>query len=147
MSQVKAAEDAVVSRRKERQEAQITDLHEEVDDARREHARFGVDLDVSLGSDHNFYAGFAENLSGGGVFVATHALKPVGEIIEISINLPEKDVAITARGEVRWIREYNEASNVPPGMGIKFTVLGPGAEEAINAFLARREPMFFDDEL
>jgi uncharacterized protein (TIGR02266 family) len=102
---------------------------------------------VSLGSDHNFYAGFAENLSGGGVFVATHALKPAGEIVELSITLPDSNAVITARGEVRWIREYNEASNVPPGMGIKFTQLGEGAEDAINAFLARREPMFFDDDL
>jgi hypothetical protein len=41
---------------------------------RREHSRFHVDLDVTVGSDHNFYAGFAENLSAGGVFIATHKL-------------------------------------------------------------------------
>jgi uncharacterized protein (TIGR02266 family) len=147
MTQAKAVEAPAVSQRHERQEAQITELRKEADDTRREHARFGVDLDVSLGSDHNFYAGFAENLSGGGVFVATHALKPAGEIVELSITLPDSNAVITARGEVRWIREYNEASNVPPGMGIKFTQLGEGAEDAINAFLARREPMFFDDDL
>src|SRR5438445_12467044 len=55
---------------------------------RREHSRFSVDLDVTVGSDHNFYAGFAENLSAGGVFIATHKLKPVGSKIELSINLP-----------------------------------------------------------
>src|SRR5690242_17434171 len=56
---------------------------------RREHSRFSVDLDVTVGSDHNFYAGFAENLSAGGVFIATHKLKPVGSRIELSINLPD----------------------------------------------------------
>ena len=49
-----------------------TPLDAEPGDTRRGHHRFSVDLDVSLGSDHNFYSGFAENLSVGGVFVATH---------------------------------------------------------------------------
>ncbi|MCA9640402.1 MAG: PilZ domain-containing protein, partial [Myxococcales bacterium] len=55
-------------------------------DGRRAHTRFSVDLDVHFGSDHNFYAGFVENLSAGGIFVATHNLRPVGERFEININ-------------------------------------------------------------
>ena len=113
---------------------------------RREYARFSVDLDVSLGSEHNFYAGFAENLSSGGVFVATHLLKPVGEEIRFSIHLPELNAAVTGVGEVRWVREYNERSDLPPGMGIRFLQLDAAAEELITNFLDRREPLFFDDE-
>ena len=133
--------------REVRHEAQITDLAKgREQEHRRAHPRYGVELDVSLGSEHNFYAGFAENLSAGGVFVATHLLKPVGEIIELSIHIPDSDQIVKGTGEVRWIREYNEASDVPPGMGVKFTALEPGSEEAIQQFLARRDPMFFDDE-
>ena len=73
------------------------------DDHRREHSRFTVDLDVTVGSDHNFYAGFAENLSAGGVFIATHKLKPAGSTIELCITLPEGKT-VRAVGEVRWIR-------------------------------------------
>ncbi|HEY6556652.1 MAG TPA: TIGR02266 family protein [Polyangiaceae bacterium] len=113
---------------------------------RREYARYSVDLDVSLGSDHNFYAGFAENLSSGGVFVATHLLKPVGEEIQFSIHLPEMNAAITGIGQVRWVREYNERSDLPPGMGISFLKLDGDAEGLIGQFLSRREPLFFDDE-
>jgi uncharacterized protein (TIGR02266 family) len=112
---------------------------------RREHSRFSVDLDVTVGSDHNFYAGFAENLSAGGVFIATHNLKPVGSKIELSVNLPE-GVQVRAAGEVRWIRVFNEQSDMPPGMGVKFLDVDGGAVAAINAFLARRDPLFFDDE-
>ena len=112
---------------------------------RREHARFGVDLDVTVGSDHNFYAGFAENLSAGGVFIATHKLKPVGSPIELSINLPD-GVTIRARGEVRWIRVFNEQSDTPPGMGVKFLEIDQPSVSAIGEFLARRDPLFFDDE-
>jgi uncharacterized protein (TIGR02266 family) len=112
---------------------------------RREHSRFSVDLDVTVGSDHNFYAGFAENLSAGGVFIATHKLKPAGSRIELSINLPD-GVQIKAQGEVRWIRVFNEQSDTPPGMGVKFEDLDAGSIVAIQSFLARREPLFFDDE-
>jgi uncharacterized protein (TIGR02266 family) len=112
---------------------------------RREHSRFHVDLDVTVGSDHNFYAGFAENLSAGGVFIATHKLKPVGSTIELTINLPD-GVQIRATGEVRWIRVFNEQSDTPPGMGVRFNGLAEASVAMIQNFLARRDPLFFDDE-
>jgi uncharacterized protein (TIGR02266 family) len=113
---------------------------------RREYARYKVELDVSLGSDHNFYVGFVENMSSGGVFIATHMLKAVGEILELSIHIPSTDAKISGTGEVRWVREYSEQSNVPPGMGVRFLRLEPGSVEAIERFLARREPIFFDED-
>jgi uncharacterized protein (TIGR02266 family) len=112
---------------------------------RREHSRFHVDLDVTVGSDHNFYAGFAENLSAGGVFIATHKLKPVGSSIELTINLPDS-IQIRATGEVRWIRVFNEQSDTPPGMGVRFNGLPDASVALIQNFLARRDPLFFDDE-
>lgn len=112
---------------------------------RREHSRFAVDLDVTVGSDHNFYAGFAENLSAGGVFIATHKLKPVGSQIELTINLPE-GAQIRATGQVRWIRVFNERSDTPPGMGVRFDELAPTSVELIQSFLSRRDALFFDDE-
>lgn len=112
---------------------------------RREHSRFHVDLDVTVGSDHNFYAGFAENLSAGGVFIATHKLKPVGSKIELAINLPD-GVQLGAEGEVRWIRVFNEHSDTPPGMGVKFTNLSESSVALIQRFLSQRDPLFFDDE-
>lgn len=128
-------------------EAKIRQLSElPLADNRRRHARYAVELDVSVSSEHNFYAGFAENLSEGGVFVATHSLKPAGSIIELAINLPESTAPIHVRGEVRWIREYHEGSGLPPGMGIRFIDLGSEAAHAINAFLSHREPLFYDDE-
>src|SRR4051812_39040787 len=112
---------------------------------RREHSRFHVDLDVTVGSDHNFYAGFAENLSAGGVFIATHKLKPVGSQIELTINLPE-GVQIRATGQVRWIRVFNERSDTPPGMGVRFDDLAPDSAALIQSFVSRRDALFFDDD-
>lgn len=113
---------------------------------RRQHARYRVDLDVSLGSDHNFYAGLVENISAGGVFVATHLLKPVGEVIELAIHLPDSEDVLRGVGEVRWIREYVERSELPPGMGIRFIDFAPEGLERIERFLAKREPLFYDEE-
>lgn len=107
--------------------------------------RIGVALDVSFQSDHNFYAGLTENISEGGIFIATHLLKPIGSIIEISIFLPESAKEVRGKGEVRWVRPPNEANDFPPGMGIRFVELAPGSLDAINEFLHRRDPMFFDE--
>lgn len=127
-------------------EAKIQSIVPPADGAhRREHSRFHVDLDVTVGSDHNFYAGFAENLSAGGVFIATHKLKPVGSKIELAINLPD-GVQLRAEGEVRWIRVFNEQSDTPPGMGVRFDNLPEAAVGLIQAFLERRDPLFFDDD-
>lgn len=112
---------------------------------RREYSRFHVDLDVTVGSDHNFYAGFAENLSAGGVFIATHKLKPVGSKIELSVNLPD-GMQLYAEGEVRWIRVFNELSDTPPGMGVKFSDLPEASVALIQGFLSQRDPLFFDDD-
>ncbi|MEY4550426.1 MAG: hypothetical protein RL685_6621 [Pseudomonadota bacterium] len=113
---------------------------------RREHDRFGVELDVTVTSEHNFYAGFVENMSVGGVFIATHQLKPVGSRLEFQVNLPGRAEPIKGAGEVRWVRVYSDASNVPPGMGIKFDPLAAEAVRAIEEFLAQREPLFYDED-
>lgn len=118
----------------------------ETQPGRRQHNRYAVELEVTVTSEHNFYAGFVENMSVGGIFIATHQLKPVGERIEFSVHLPGMEEPIRGTGEVRWVRVYSEASNVPPGMGIKFDQLEPAAVKGIEQFLAQREPLFFDED-
>jgi len=113
---------------------------------RREHERFSVDLEVSLGSEHNFYAGLAENLSAGGVFIATHQLQKVGSKIDLALRMPDSAEVWNLVGVVRWVRVFNEQSDTPPGLGIQFSDLPAGATAAIAKFLGQREPLFFDDE-
>jgi uncharacterized protein (TIGR02266 family) len=113
---------------------------------RREHDRFSVELEVNVMSEHNLYAGLAENLSAGGVFIATHKLQKVGSKIELSLRMPDNEEEFPVVGEVRWVRLYNEHSDTSPGLGVRFLELPPGAAAAIERFLAQREPLFFDDE-
>jgi uncharacterized protein (TIGR02266 family) len=116
------------------------------DSVRREHERFLVDLQVNVHSEHNFYAGLAENISAGGLFIATHSLQKVGSKIELSVRMPDSEDVFQIVGEVRWVRVFNVHSDTSPGFGVRFTELPPGAAAAINRFLGQREPLFFDDE-
>ena len=113
---------------------------------RREHQRFSVELEVSLHSEHNLYAGLAQNLSAGGLFIATHQLQAVGSTVDLELRMPESETTYQIRGEVRWVRLFNEHSDTSPGLGIRFLELPPGAAAAIHRFLGQREPLFFDDE-
>lgn len=123
---------------------QLSDLpHPE---GRRQHCRYAVQLEVTVSSEHNFYTGLSENLSDGGVFVATHSLKAAGSIVELSIALPGDDAPLNLRGEVRWLREYSETSDAPPGIGIKFLALESTVADRIHSFLERRDPLFYDDD-
>lgn len=129
-----------------RQEARFEPTDEtDVAGQRRKYTRYSVDVDVTLGSDHNFYAGFVENMSEGGIFIATHTKKEVGDLIEFSIHLPGFEHPVQGTGEVRWIRMFSEESNVPPGLGIRFRELSEGSLEIIEEFLKTREPLFYDE--
>lgn len=112
---------------------------------RRSHPRFAVELDLSIGNAQNFYAGVVENVSVGGVFIATHLCRPVGELVEITIHLTDGDEPVRGIGEVRWVRALSEPDDLPPGMGIRFVELNEGARDAIERFLQRtRMPSFHD---
>ena len=114
--------------------------------AEREYTRLDLEVAVDMASDHNFFTGFSCNLSGGGLFVATHRVQPVGTLLEISFQLPDSDAPIVAQVEVRWVRDQNELSDCPPGMGLRFLSIEAEASARIQEFTERtREPLFHDE--
>jgi uncharacterized protein (TIGR02266 family) len=115
-------------------------------DARRVYSRHALELEVSLESESNFYMGLTENLSEGGLFIATHLVKPIGTQIQVSFKLPHVAEPIKAVGVVRWTREYSETSDSMPGMGVRFERVGPLQVEQIREFLAARAPLFHDED-
>ena len=112
--------------------------------ARRD-PRVALDIELSMESEHNFYAGLAENLSASGIFVATHALRPVGHRVELELRLPGSEEPLPLTGEVRWVRQYSETSDVPPGMGLSFVNVRADVLEQIQRFVRNRSPLFFDE--
>ncbi|MGF1469362.1 MAG: TIGR02266 family protein [Sandaracinaceae bacterium] len=114
----------------------------EATDERRAHPRVRVRVDITFTSETNFFQGFTEDLSDGGLFLATYELKPVGTLIDVRFELPNGHEVETT-GEVRWLREpRDEDAEVPPGMGIRFGDLTPNDRQQIAAYVARRAPLF-----
>ena len=110
----------------------------------RGQVRYGVDLAVTVNSDHNFYAGFAKNLSEGGIFVATHIVHPVGTQFNLSVHLDDGDARVVRGvGVVRWIRALD--GDLPAGLGIQFTAIDGDGQARIERFLAKRDPMLVED--
>jgi uncharacterized protein (TIGR02266 family) len=110
----------------------------------RAHRRLLLELEVSLQSDSNFYIGLTENLSDGGVFVATHLIQPIGTLVALTLRLPNRATPLALAGRVRWVREFSEMLDAPPGMGIEFETISEPDAQSIREFLAARTPLFFD---
>jgi uncharacterized protein (TIGR02266 family) len=108
------------------------------------HPRVEVTVAITAESESNFYVGFKEGVSSGGVFVATHAPMSIGCAVDLAIVLPGQET-IRARGTVRWLREYSEANGTVPGMGIGFGRLSSADARRIEEFERARAPLFFDD--
>lgn len=112
---------------------------------RRTEPRFEVAVEVTFESEHNFYTGLTQDLSGGGLFVATHQLRPIGERIHLRFTLPSSKEPIEAVTEVRWVREKEvKGGGGDVGMGLQFLQLSPQAKEAVKLFLRKRDSLFFD---
>ncbi len=98
-------------------------------------------------SDHNFYTGFTQNISEGGLFVATSNIQKIGSQLAFTFTLHPDPDPITVEGVVRWIRPHSEFNESPAGMGVMFHALDPLAKARIDEFIRRRrESIFFDDE-
>ncbi len=123
----------------------VPDAQEE--SGRREHPRAELEVAVDLQSEHNFYTGLTQNISAGGLFVSTNELRPIGSKIRVRLTLPGSNRPIEVDTEVRWVKEISALRRTDDqGMGLRFLELGADAAKTIDAFLARRDSLFYDDE-
>jgi len=113
-------------------------------DPRRSTRRIPLDVDIGFLSDTNFYVGFSEDISEGGLFISTYDFQPMGTRLTVNFTLPDGHV-VSAQGQVRWVREHNPtAAEMMPGMGVQFEELSADDRTAIHKFLRRRAPLFYD---
>jgi len=112
---------------------------------RRRAPRFTVSVEVTLNSEHNLFTGLTQDLSGSGLFVATTTLCPIGARVQLRMRLPTSDAPIEALTEVRWVRHHDlPGGGGKAGVGLMFLQMTPQAKQAVLAFLAKRESIFFD---
>jgi uncharacterized protein (TIGR02266 family) len=115
---------------------------------RRASPRHEVEVDVGFETDSNFYTGLTQDISSGGLFVATHQIKSVGDHVKVKFVLPGVKTPIEVETEVRWVRESSalRRADGAHGMGLRFINLTDEAKKAISSFLDRRDSLFYDDE-
>ena len=114
---------------------------------RRSYPRVDAEFEIDFASEHTFFSGFSENLSDGGLFVATYNKRTLGERLHVRFTLPGLERPIDATVEVRWLRDYDpHMESSIPGFGASFVDLDDADREAIHRFLKKRAPIFFDAE-
>jgi uncharacterized protein (TIGR02266 family) len=109
---------------------------------RRASERIELEVEVSLTSESQFFAGLCGDISTGGLFVQTYSLRPVGTHVLVAFSLPTGE--IKAPGVVRWIRRA--AAGTEPGLGIAFERLRSSERESIETFCKTRPPLYHDLE-
>jgi uncharacterized protein (TIGR02266 family) len=106
---------------------------------RRQIARYEVSTEITFTSDNNFYSGFTENLSAGGLFVTSDkALPDIGTLVELTWRVPGADADLRCTGEVRW---HGTTQHGRRGYGVRFVSLSPEAESLIQNFIQHRKPL------
>jgi uncharacterized protein (TIGR02266 family) len=115
---------------------------------RRQHVRVPLELEVTLESEHNFYSGITDDISEGGIFVATHTPPPRGSTVEMTLKLPGVKEPFLVKGIVRWVREYKASCDgSPPGCGLQWQELSNEALIHIRGFVSHRETIFYDTDI
>lgn len=114
---------------------------------RRLSPRYAVTVRVTFESEHNFFTGLTQDLSGGGLFVATPSLCPIGTRVQVRMHLPTSAEPLDVLTEVRWVRHQDvPGGGGKAGVGLMFVQMSPQAKAAVRAFLRQRESIFFDAE-
>jgi uncharacterized protein (TIGR02266 family) len=90
---------------------------------KRSQNRIPAAVEVSLTTDHDFYAGTTGDVGYGGVFVVTETPPPPGSEVRLAIHLPDGGT-VHASGCVRWVRTPDlAAAELPAGCGIAWQAL------------------------
>lgn len=145
MSLVQGTDELLLLRARIREQA-LARLRDEGSPAQSDvnRASLRVPLAVHIGLDgpSNLFMGASENISEGGVFVASFKLRPIGDRFSIQFTLPDEERPVSAVVEVAWLRKSDPAHpNVTPGMGLRFLALDVGDAPRLSAFVTRRAPL------
>ncbi|PIR22811.1 MAG: hypothetical protein COV44_06540 [Deltaproteobacteria bacterium CG11_big_fil_rev_8_21_14_0_20_45_16] len=104
---------------------------------RRKNLRISTNIEVNLKSGKDFEKVYIKNISGGGVYVATKSLHPIGSLVSLNIHIADQKKVIDVQGCVSWLNPQG-VDQLPPGMGVRFIDLTPAQEELIRSLVRNR---------
>jgi uncharacterized protein (TIGR02266 family) len=110
----------------------------------RRASRVELKVAVSGVGEDNFFMGFSENVSDGGVFVATMCPPELGSVVDLAVCV-NADQSLFVKGEVRWHRTNEHGE--PTGCGVQFHPMSPEQERLLAMLMGSsgKEPLFYDD--
>jgi len=117
---------------------------------KRIHRRMAHELDVkfevSVDGPHNFFAGLTQDISKGGVFIATHQVYPIGTKMRLAFEIEGEHIEVEA--VVRWVRSPENvfSEDIQPGMGLQFIDPDEKLISAFDKFLEKKEPLLIDED-
>jgi hypothetical protein len=114
-----------------------------VDEPKARPAITRVEVNVSLVSEHNFFVGPSKRIDSGGVFIATAMPPPVGTRLQVRLGLADGR-KVDVDGEVIFVRPKTATvGREPTGCGVRLLSLPPWVVDAIDRFIAARQPITF----
>jgi uncharacterized protein (TIGR02266 family) len=109
---------------------------------RRRRARLGCEFEVEFLGESHLIAGLTQDISEGGVFVATYQELPLGTVVSLGLELPSGRVVV--QGAVRWRRNEVEDSDLRPGLGIQFIDLDPRTVAVLTDFCRTHPAHYYE---
>jgi len=107
----------------------------------RSHARRGLRVEVHHEHGGSFFTGFMEDISEGGLLLATYCSLSTGQRLTLTFTIPGMSTECQALAEVRWLRP-GTSERALPGAGLQFIELSTPTRAAIRRFVdARRGPV------
>jgi uncharacterized protein (TIGR02266 family) len=104
---------------------------ETLQDEHRKTSRKSTIIQVNYNTVDSFFREFADNISAGGMFIATPKPLEPGTQLSLEFLLPGCDYPIRVKAEVTWNQDKT-SNDQRRGMGVKFGSLSPSAKDKIN---------------
>ncbi len=110
---------------------------------RRKTTRMKLHAKVTVQSESNFFMGFTENISEGGIFVSSLSPPALGERVELSVAVEDSE-PISVSGVVRWHRQGPDGAT--SGCGVEFGDISDDLRRQVEALLIglEKEPLFYE---
>jgi uncharacterized protein (TIGR02266 family) len=102
--------------------------------------RIRLELQVSLSSESQFFAGLNGDVAEGGVFVQTYQPLSIGDRVSLSLELPGGPIEVL--GVIQWSREPTAFAG--PGFGVALERVSSGSEARIREFCRMRPPLYYE---
>lgn len=91
---------------------------------KRSTRRVPCSLKMSIRNGEKVYTSKTLDISHGGIFLATEEQLEIGELIDMTFQIPNSDQVVTAVGKVAWVGRGG-AGQSTAGVGVKFSKIDP----------------------